>query len=365
MINQESVETVYSPSMPNRNRTPRRFGRPSSRIAIASWVLAALFAHAPEVRADAKADARRHFDAGVSLLKAEDYEGAALSFEASLKLYPTKTALFNLANCHKALKRYDEALVALFRLRRDFAGRLDAEMLAETAAIEKEIRNLVGTLAIEVDRPGAAVLVDGREAGTSPLAKPVLLSPGNHEVTARLSGAVFVVEKVLLLSGDEKRVRLKAVAPGADEGGFIPSTESTPSTDSTPDSHPSGRRPSALFWGAAGGAVATGVLAGVFFGLRGKAQGAYDDTVEDWEALSPEQQASSAGGALLGDMRDAAGDYDKFNGAGVGMAVAAGALTAAAVIILVVDLKGGAEEPAEKTARVRFRPGFGGVGIDF
>jgi hypothetical protein len=360
-------------------------------------------------RSDAKADAKRHFDAGVSLLKAEDYEGAALSFEASLKLYPTKTALFNLANCYKALKRWDEALAALFRLRRDFAGRLGEEMEAETAAIEKEIRNLVGTLTVEVDRPGAAVVVDGREVGTSPLAKVLLLAPGNHEVTARLSGAKYGVEKVLLLSGDDKRVSLKVAAPASPLSAVASAKADKPTakadkptakadkptakadkptakadkptakTDERPDpvvdqgsdpvaaeGEPSpGKRPSALFWGAAGGAVATGVLSGVFFGLRGKAEGAYDDALQDWDALSPELQASSAGGALLDDMRDAAGDYDKFNGAGIGMAVAAGALTAAAVIILIVDMKSGEEAPGENAARSRFRPGFGGLSIDF
>jgi hypothetical protein len=251
-------------------------------------------------RADEKAEAKRHFDAGVSLLKAENYTGAALSFEASLEVYPTKTALFNLANCYKALARYDEALAALFRLRRDFAGKLGAEMEAETAAIEKEIRNLVGTLKVEVDRPGAAVLVDGREMGTAPLSKTLLLAPGNYEVTARLAGAEFAVEKVRMLAGKELTVRLEGkggaasvpavpapagphpafaeasarkpdplppagegAGTGADDGGSIPSISSIPSIDSPPESASPGLHP-AWFWGTLG---LTAVLGGVTIGL--------------------------------------------------------------------------------------------------
>jgi tetratricopeptide (TPR) repeat protein len=248
-------------------------------------LLAMFLAASLTARADDKVEAKRHFDAGVSLLKAEDYEGAAASFEASLEVYPTRTALFNLANCYKALKRYDEALAALFRLRRDFAGKLGAEMEAEAIAIEKEIKNLVGTLAIEVDRPGATVLVDGREVGVSPLPKPVLLSPGSHEVTARLSGADFPVEKVRMLAGKEVTVRLagKGGETGADAGASLPSHPSPPS-------HESAALSPAWFWTGLGATAAFGAVSlGMNFAVRGQK----DELASDAELESAERMQST------------------------------------------------------------------------
>lgn len=65
-----------------------------------AFILAAtLAAWAGEARAEDKELGQKHFKAGVSLLKAEEYAAAALSFEASFEAYPTKNALFNLANC--------------------------------------------------------------------------------------------------------------------------------------------------------------------------------------------------------------------------------------------------------------------------
>jgi len=255
---------------------------------------ALLLVHMQEARADDKAEARRHFDAGISLLKAENYEGAALSFEASLKLHPTMSGLFNLANCYKALERYDEALAALFRLRRDFKDRLSDEMRVESEAIEKEIRNLVGMLRVEVDRPGAAVLVGGREVGVSPLSRMVLLAPGDHEVTARMPGVEFGVERVRMLPGREVTVNLKGTDTGAAEGGSTPSTGSTLSTDSPTDSPPSGLSPG-WFWG---GLAATAVLGGVTIGIDA-AVGKASDGMKTEDDLKRAERMQSAGIAFV------------------------------------------------------------------
>ncbi|HUT77950.1 MAG TPA: PEGA domain-containing protein, partial [Polyangia bacterium] len=209
-------------------------------------------------------------------------------------------ALFNLANCYKALTRYDEALAALFRLQRDFASKLGGEMESETIAIEKEIKNLVGTLKVEVDRPGAEVLVDGREVGASPLSKTLLLAPGNHEVSARLEGVEYGVEKVRMLPGKEQVVRVKAKG-GAAAPGPGPATAPAPAADSPhpgplppagdgAGTEPAPRLPSGegagdegglhsgWFWGML---AATAVLGGVTIGIDAAIGKASDEMKTD------------------------------------------------------------------------------------
>jgi hypothetical protein len=276
--------------------------------------------------ADSKAEAKGQFEAGVVLLKAEDYEGAALSFEASLELFPTKTAMFNLANCYKALNRYEEALSLLSRLRREFSGKLDDEMLTETSAIEKEINKVVGRVKVEVDRAGAKVLVNGREVGTSPLGKPLLLAAGNHEVTARLEGFQFSVEKVRLLSGKELSIRLsgsKRVAPpqAADRPDPLPA----PASRGIPEANrgDGGLHPG-WFWGSLG---ATAALGGATIGMAVAVEKAGDDVPD--QAEKDRVERIQAGGIAL-------------------MALTGAAALTTAVLALLTDWESEGEEgPAE------------------
>lgn len=151
-------------------------------LLISLWLL-------PSVAfADAKADAEKQFRAGVSLQKVEDFEAAISAFEASLRLYPTKGAWFNLANCLRATHRYPEALAALERLQRDFSGELQDPLRSTVEMQVAELKNLTGTITIEVEQSGAEITIDGRSVGTSPLAAPIRLGLGDHEVRATLEG---------------------------------------------------------------------------------------------------------------------------------------------------------------------------------
>lgn len=154
-----------------------------------AWPLLVCLWLAPGVAlADAKTDAEKQFRAGVSLQKVEDFEAAISAFEASLRLYPTKGAWFNLANCLRATHRYPEALSALERLQRDFGSELQDPLRSTVEMQMVELKNLTATLTIEIDRPGAEIAIDGRPVGTSPLTDPIRLGLGDHEVRATLAG---------------------------------------------------------------------------------------------------------------------------------------------------------------------------------
>ncbi|WP_437585980.1 hypothetical protein [Sorangium sp. So ce1000] len=51
-----------------------------------------------------------------------------------------------------------------------------------------EARRHVGALDVRASEPGAAVLVDGRQVGVSPLPRPVYVAPGQHRVIGQLAG---------------------------------------------------------------------------------------------------------------------------------------------------------------------------------
>ncbi|MCC6526355.1 MAG: tetratricopeptide repeat protein [Polyangiaceae bacterium] len=138
--------------------------------------------------ADDKEEAERHFRAGVSLQKVDDFDAAIAAFESSLRLYPTKGALFNLANCLRAIHRYGEAMKALERLEAGFGDVLDDDMRAAVDRQLDELQNLTAYLTLEVVPADALVSIDGAIVGVEARAEKLYLSPGVHVVTARLSG---------------------------------------------------------------------------------------------------------------------------------------------------------------------------------
>ncbi len=169
---------------PLDRRTP--VVRPSAWLAlllIPCLVLASLDAQGSD-----KANAQKHFKAGVSLQKVEDFEAAIAAFESSLRLYPSKGAMFNLANCLRATHRYGEALGVLQRLDLAYGQTLDPTMRAAVDQQIEELRNLTASLVVQVDQAGAEVRVDGKVIGEAPFAKELRLSPGSHTLEVRLEG---------------------------------------------------------------------------------------------------------------------------------------------------------------------------------
>ena len=193
--------------------------RPKSvRGASFAVALAVSLAGAAAFAASTKEEAKQHFDAGNALVENEDYSAAAAELELSVQLFPTKMGLFNLANCYKALNRYGDALEALARLEREFAGKLGT-LSRDVSSLKNTIEGMVGRLAVKVDKDGAAIRVDGAEIGVSPLGKTLVLAPGDHMIEAKLSGYVDASQTVRIVSRETREMSFvlaeEPVAPPA------------------------------------------------------------------------------------------------------------------------------------------------------
>lgn len=160
------------------------------------------------VQSEDKAKGKQHFENGKTLYAEENYEGAAIEFQASVAAYPTKSGYFNLANCQKALHRYAAALSTIQELRAHFAADLESDP-AFQAKVEETARSILeraGKLNVTSKPLEAKIFVDGQPVGTTPLPEPLLLGPGEHIVTAKLPGFVTKEQKVSILSQSESRV---------------------------------------------------------------------------------------------------------------------------------------------------------------
>ena len=271
---------------------------------------------------DAKVEAKGHFEAGLALFKAEKYDAAALELEASVKLYPTKGGLFNLASVYKVMSRYDDALAAISRLDKEYEGKLDAEMRDVLAKIKTEITTLAARLEVTVEPMGAAVTIDGRKVGKSPLARPVLVDPGEHAVRATLAGYAAAESIVQVISRQTEKVRLvlkreagavlapvaavgaeELVSKPVEEPAAEPTAESGPEAPTVEEKSGSvgeadGKKPLQPVWFWAG-LSATVAFAGVTLGLELAVRSNKDD-IANTNDLDKNERMQKAGIAFLG-----------------------------------------------------------------
>ncbi|MCU0665470.1 MAG: tetratricopeptide repeat protein [Myxococcota bacterium] len=340
------------------------------RTILSSFIMFIIVGCVTSAAAEDKVLGEKHFKAGVSLLKSEDYEGAATALEASIEEYPTKSGLFNLANAYKLLKRYNDALSALERLNRDFGNQLDKELKRTAHGLAQEIRDLVGKLTVTVAPAGAEVFVNGKPVGTAPLAKPLLLAPGHYEITARLNGFDFQADKLRLLSGDDLVATLtgKPVAAALElpqPSRLEPQTAETSlqETASEVSPEPERRKVTPWFWVGLGATVAVGALTGVFWGLSGAPADKANAHLAAFNELTLPEQAGSIGKQIVADWQVDADEYTKLRNLGTGFAIGTGVLAVATAVILIVDRKKSkSEQPAP---RVALAPGVGGVTLLF
>ncbi|MBI5501116.1 MAG: PEGA domain-containing protein [Deltaproteobacteria bacterium] len=221
-----------------------------------------------------RAEAERHFEAGIALMRAEDWDAARIEFERSIELFPTRSALFNLGMCRKALHLYREALQAFEEWQARYGGVADAPELEAAAAAMAELRVFLGTLTVRVEPPGAAIVVDEEPIGTAPLAAPLEVQVGRHTIQVTLDGHRPWTGEAIVASGEDAVVTvvLDPVAQVVVEPPPVAPPAPPPIEPADVDAGVG----QAWFWTAAGTAVALGIGGAVTGVLVGVAAEDYD-----------------------------------------------------------------------------------------
>ena len=85
----------------------------------------------------------------------------------------------------------------------------------EATRAAEVLRPKLAYLEIEVQDAGSAVALDGHDVGESPLPRPLIVTPGAHEVRVVKSGMNEEVRKVSPIAGQKLRVVVKLTAVAA------------------------------------------------------------------------------------------------------------------------------------------------------
>ena len=168
-------------------------------------------APAPEDAEKRKEEAKVRFQRGLELVQNESWDAALAEFLASRKLFPTRVALKNAALSLRQLKRSVEALAMYNELVTQFGSSIPPEERKTIDDAIAQLKQSVGEVVIESDQPGSNVVIDGQQAGTTPL-QPVGVNAGTHTVRISKEGFEAFEAQVLVAGGQRETVKGKLKA---------------------------------------------------------------------------------------------------------------------------------------------------------
>lgn len=143
-------------------------------------------------------EAKRHFAQGVALYNDGNFNAALAEFEAAYRVRPSPGVLYNIGLTQKGLFRYNDAIASL----EQFAAtesKLTTERKAEVEQLIAEMKALLATVTIAVKPDGAAVLLDGRTIGVTPLVYGV--AAGQHVVEVQADGYRPLRKELMITAG--------------------------------------------------------------------------------------------------------------------------------------------------------------------
>jgi len=307
------------------------------RWAIGVCIYACLPPGTSIAETNAKAEARRHHDLGLSSMKKKAYGEAIAELNQAYDLGHDASVLFDIGQAYVAI---DQPVFAVKMLKKYLAeggkqtpGAKRKEAEATLVAQQRRVASV--TIHCAVD--GAIIRVDGSAVGKTPMSDSLELSSGPHFLSASAEG-YLLWDLPLDLAGGEKRgleIRLEAndaaptapvasvpVAPSPSPPPAVTSTPTSPlltETTATPAAAPA---PSAFPTSTVvaltlGGVGTAAMILGGVYGIRAITKR------QESDRNCPQNQCSVAGMDLHNQAKTAARVADISIGIGVGLVAAA------------------------------------------
>jgi hypothetical protein len=200
--------------------TPSRIGR---RILLTILLVTpGALAQAPTLAGNAAAPAplveslhggaKQAYEAARLLATNHDFAGALAEFGQAYTASNDPRLLFNMAICEKELHRYARMKSTLERFLREGGAAMTPETRATVDEALSAIRPLVASVQLTVSEAGATVSVDGDAVGTTPLAAPIMVELGKHQLSVKKAGFVTLEPTIETPGGSEAVLSLSMVA---------------------------------------------------------------------------------------------------------------------------------------------------------
>jgi hypothetical protein len=336
-------------------------------LSFFAWDGAAARAETPQQRDQALSLVRE----GNRLLDAGDAEGALARFRRAFSLVPSPKLHFNFGQALAGLPGREAEAHEEFVQYLDEVPTADPVKRAEANRQVLALRGKLAFLSIRTNPDAVAILVDGKPRGTTPLARPLALSAGAHEVRLAKEGLVPLSEVITLAAGQEKSKDfvLRSEAPPPPPPASVPvvtaptvappivQPSDTPVLEA-PRSEPAAQTGTGQQHGArvaglivAGTGVALGAT-GLFVYLEGKAK------------LNRIKRADAMGAmGNLVQVDEADINYNTWGDRGIALMIAGGTVAATGAVLYVLNRssnESAGAEGGETIVSFGYLPGVGG-----
>lgn len=202
--------------------------------------------------------ARKHFSQGLRLYKEGDFDAALVQFERAYAVKPNFKVLYNIAQCYFELRQYVETRDTLTRYLREGGDAIDPERRAQVETDLQDLQKRVAHLRLIVNVQGAAVYVDGKKVGTTPLANRIDVSEGQRTIVIESAERGSKQRLIRLAGGEEQTIEIKF-----DEAARAGAPQPQPQASGAPAPSSESRGLGAGFWITGATALALGAGAGV------------------------------------------------------------------------------------------------------
>jgi hypothetical protein len=192
-------------------------GSATSRLWLAAGVAGLLLAAAPRASAQSEGDkkqAQALQSEGLRLMQKGDNQGAVAKFEEAFRLVASPKILFNMGKAHLALGDQAKALEELQRFL-DEAPFAPKESRDEARKHVEALQPHLAYIDVQTDDVGSTISVDGRVLGSAPLPRPIVVTPGTHELRVEKTDMVTDVRQVSPIAGQKVRVAVKLTSVAA------------------------------------------------------------------------------------------------------------------------------------------------------
>jgi tetratricopeptide (TPR) repeat protein len=143
---------------------------------------------------------------GIRLFEKDDFQGALAKFTQAYAKVPNAKLFLNIGLALRGLSRNVEAFTAFERFLTE-AKDAGPEFIEQATTQMAELNDKLARVAVESNRVGAVVAIDGERRGDTPLPKLLAVEPGPHRLTLTWQGETKSADFVAL-AGEELSQRL-------------------------------------------------------------------------------------------------------------------------------------------------------------
>jgi hypothetical protein len=163
--------------------------------------------------------AKLHYKQAMALFQEGNYKMALAEFNKSYELKPNWKLKLSIGICYFNMSRFLEARKELLGYLEEGGGEVPEDKSDQAKDLLAQISKLIAEIKVEANVDGAAIFIDDKEIGSTPMKAPYAVEAGLYRVRIEANGYKPYEKDVSLAGGDSKVLDVTLVKKTKEAGG--------------------------------------------------------------------------------------------------------------------------------------------------